>query len=80
MATWIDSLSPELFWDVRRENLSPERHARWLVERVLEGGRWTDWRLLQAHISPAELRNILPRLRLAGREKAFLTAYLDTHV
>lgn len=32
-----------LFWDVDLSNLDVERHARYIIGRVLERGCWKDW-------------------------------------
>jgi hypothetical protein len=39
MKSWINNLSPELFWDVSRKEVDPERNERWLIERVLQRGK-----------------------------------------
>lgn len=35
----IRALSPELLWDVTHEQVHFEKHAAWLLARVLEKGR-----------------------------------------
>ena len=44
------SLSDHLFWDVDRSSIEPERHAPWLVKRVLEYGRWNDWQVVKTQL------------------------------
>ncbi len=76
MATWLSSLSQDLFWDVSIDSVDPKKNLRWLVERIVTRGRWEDWLLLSRHVPREELRAVLPRLRLTGREKHFLEIYL----
>ncbi|MFZ4618854.1 MAG: DUF6922 domain-containing protein [Rectinemataceae bacterium] len=73
----MDSLSPELFWDVRREGIDPETQLRWLIERVVDRGRWKDWLVLKESIPREKMKAVLPRLRLQARERIFLENYLD---
>jgi hypothetical protein len=41
----VQQLAPVL-WDVDPATVDPERHAGFLVQRVLERGRMKDWKLL----------------------------------
>ena len=66
--TWLESLSPDLFWDVARDQVDADKNRRWLVERVLT-----------RHLGYDALREISPRLRLAGRERHFLDWILESH-
>ncbi len=38
--------SKNLFWDVDIQTLNMERHAKYIIARVLELGTLADWRLL----------------------------------
>ena len=42
---FIEQLSPVLFWDMDKSQLDVEKHARGLIQRVLEYGTLSDWRL-----------------------------------
>ncbi len=46
-ADWTEELSDVLFWDVDRKTVNPERHLRWILERVLERGEYGDWLVLK---------------------------------
>lgn len=78
-AQWLEEISPDLFWDVRREDVDVSRHLRWLVERVLSRGRLEDWRVLARHVGYPGLRAVAPELRLAARERHFLEWVLGAH-
>ncbi len=49
MSPFIASLSPHLFWDVDREQVDPEKHRAYIVQRVTERGSLDDWRRLRGH-------------------------------
>lgn len=71
----MNGLSSELFWDVSRKEVDPERHERWLMERVLRRGRWEDWLLIRAHYDKTRLINLSPELRLDPKSAHFLELY-----
>lgn len=49
MSPFIKSLSPYLFWDTDRETVDPEKHRPYIVQRVVERGSFSDWKLLRDH-------------------------------
>lgn len=72
----MTALSDHLFWDVDRSSIDPQRHAAWLVKRVLEYGRWRDWQVLVAHYGKPELAGLVTGLRsLQPRAFAFCRAW-----
>lgn len=75
--SWIDRLSPELFWDVQRGEIRPAEHFRWLVERILTYGRWKDWLLLRDNADMVELILVAGKLRIPERERIFLANQLE---
>lgn len=42
----LEQLSTHLFWDTPAQSIDVERHARWLIQRVLQRGRLSDWQVL----------------------------------
>jgi len=75
MDHWISNLSPELFWDVLQEKVDPEKHEKWLIERVLQRGRWEDWLLLKTHYDKPKLRSLSSKMRLDPKSAHFLKRY-----
>ncbi len=68
----MPELSPRLFWDVRAEEVDPERHAAWLARRVLEYGDWPDWQELVRYYGKDRLAGIVTGIRsLQPRARAF---------
>lgn len=77
MEPWINNLSSYLFWDVPREGIDPDKHARWLVERVLQRGRWEDWLIIRNHYNKRRLLNLKPQLNINPKSAHFLELYLS---
>ncbi len=74
----MNSLSEHLFWDVDRSTIDPEKHAAWLVKRVLEYGRWSDWQALVGHYGRPRLGQIVVAIRsLQPRAFAFCQAWFQ---
>lgn len=48
MATEITQFSKQLFWDVNPDEIDLEKHRKFIVQRVLERGRDSDWERLKA--------------------------------
>lgn len=74
----VQGLSEHLFWDVDRDSIDAEKHASWLVQRVLEKGRWSDWQKLVATYGRNRLADLVTDLRsLEPRAFAFCRAWFD---
>jgi hypothetical protein len=68
----------ELFWDTDPATLDPERHATWILGRILERGTLAQWKAAVAHYGRARLVELLPRMRsLSRRDAAFCALSLD---
>lgn len=77
----MDALSTHLFWDIRREDMDPERHAAWLAKRVLEYGDWSDWQELVAYYGRPRLAKIVTDIRsLDPQALAFCSTWFDLPV
>ena len=73
--SWVDNLSPELFWDINRSTLNPKIHTRWLLERILERGRWEDWILAAQNIDKNHILQISETLRIDSKSRNFLKRF-----
>ncbi|MFP4180643.1 MAG: DUF6922 domain-containing protein [Spirochaetaceae bacterium] len=79
-AAWVDKLSNILFWDVDRNSVDPEKHIRWIIERILEKGDYQDWVILKNSVTKEEMRKEFERLRVDPKAKNFLKRYIhDTN-
>jgi hypothetical protein len=74
--SWVDQLSPVLFWDVNRNTIDAVRHARWLIERVLEKGQWEDWILLWDNLGKETISSLSEGLCLDPKARNFLEHWL----
>jgi len=74
----MQEFSPHLFWDTDPEKISLEKHATWLVSRVLEKGTWDDWKLLLRLMGKSKIRETIPKIRFLEKKALnFACLYLD---
>lgn len=55
----IARLPDHLFWDVNRENLDPEKHAGFIISRVMDRGDHPEVDDVQAYYGDARIRHAL---------------------
>jgi hypothetical protein len=58
-----DAFSKNLFWDTDPAALDMERHAKYIVERVLDYGSWNDWLLVRNYYGLERLKTIALEIR-----------------
>ena len=75
---WVQSLSPELFWDVYQGRVSSAEHIKWLIERVLTYGRARDWSILISNVPTARISDLSTHLKIPERERIFLNNFLES--
>ena len=69
---------PQLFWDLDPLSLDEERHAEFVIERVLEEGTLDAVRVLWRRFGPERIVGVVCRSRRISRRTArFWQAYLD---
>ncbi|OHA06951.1 MAG: hypothetical protein A2934_01545 [Candidatus Sungbacteria bacterium RIFCSPLOWO2_01_FULL_47_10] len=59
-----------LFWDVDPKTIDPKKHARYIIERVLDFGTTEEIRWLFGHYSSAHIKKILDLPRSPIHEKS----------
>ena len=59
----VERLSPSLFWDTNRAKVDSVKHRRWIVQRVLERGSWTDWTTIRDAFTVPVIVSEAQRLR-----------------
>ncbi len=57
------SFSKNLFWDIDTADLDMEKHAAYVVGRVLDYGRWEDWRLIRDYYGLERIKNVALNIR-----------------
>jgi len=70
-----------LFWDVDPKTIDPKKHARYIIERVLEFGNDGEVRWLFAFYPQSLIRETMARSRgvLHGKTKALWVLVLQQH-
>ena len=63
-----NNFSKNLFWDADTSELDMEKHAGYIVERVLDGGTWDDWLFLRTYYGLEKIKNIALDLRSLERK------------
>lgn len=59
----IKKLSPVLFWDIDKSQADMEKYPSFFVQRVLEYGNWSDWKLLLCYYGKDRIVDICKNLR-----------------
>ncbi len=78
---FVKGLSKTLFWDVDIDTIDPEKHAPYIVERVLSRGTMEDFQLLKAYYGKKKIRDTAKSLRyLDDRVLHFCSAYFNTPI
>jgi hypothetical protein len=74
-------IDPNLFWDTDVANLDPQKHATYIIERVVSRGQWDDWKNLLAFYGNDRIKNVVISLRhLDPKTHHFLALYFDCPV
>ena len=70
----INKFSEHLFWDTRTDIVDMEKNAPYVVQRVLEYGRLSDWKLLLSYYGLSRIADIACHLRtLEERALSFIS-------
>ena len=69
-----------LLWDAKNTTIDLERNSSYVVQRVLEYGELSDWRLLQEYYGLKRIVKIAKQLRsLDPKALSFLCVVSNTH-
>lgn len=60
---------PSLFWDVDPKTIDPKKHARYIIERILEFGRDDEVRWMANYYPSKVIKDVLKRSRGVLHEK-----------
>lgn len=83
----LHGLSPLLFWDVDTTNFDIDKSADWLIPRVLEYGKMSDWHYIKHYYGMEKITSVCMNLRtldpvalsficcLSGRKKEDFRCY-----
>ncbi len=71
-------LTPSLFWDINLDELRPDSHARFIIERVLMRGRLADWFQIKEYYGLEKIKNAVVKARYLDKiTLSFCSAYFD---
>ena len=75
----ISSFSKNLFWDVELGSIDMESNSRYVIQRVLEYGRYNDWKLILSHYGLKVISDTATSLRsLDPKALSFISAILPS--
>jgi len=60
---------PSLFWDVDTKTIDPKKHARYIIERILDFGNKRELSWLVRSYPPSDFKRVLENPRVDLREK-----------
>lgn len=74
----LNNISAHLFWDVDVNQLKTEEHARFIIERVINRGNYSDWLNLIKLYSHSEIKRKIVNIKTFDkRTLSFLSMYYD---
>jgi hypothetical protein len=77
----IPLLSKTLFWDVDVITIDPDKHAPYIVERVLSRGSMEDFKHVKAYYGKLKLKSIVKKLRyMDDRVLNFCSVYFGVPI
>jgi hypothetical protein len=72
--------SENLFWDVDENELDMEQHKEFIIERVLDYGRWEDWTQIRSYYSMQTIKDAAMNARtLFPKTLSYIALYTDTN-
>jgi hypothetical protein len=71
--------SPNLFWDIDLAALDMEKHAPYIVERILDHGQMDDWRFIRRYYGLERLKAIALGIRsMSPKSLSFISTVTQT--
>lgn len=71
----ISSFSKNLFWDVEMGSIDMESNSKYIIQRVLEYGRYDDWKLILSYYGLKTISDTAVSLRsLDPKAVSFISA------
>ena len=74
----IGNLSEHLFWDIDINQLRVKKHAKFIIERVINRGNFLDWTNLISLYSKSEIKSRIVEIKTFDkRTLSFLSMYYN---
>ncbi|OGY91629.1 MAG: hypothetical protein A3H70_02935 [Candidatus Komeilibacteria bacterium RIFCSPLOWO2_02_FULL_48_11] len=61
-----------LFWDVDPKTIDPKKHARYVIERILDFGNTPEVKWMRRYYSPRLIKNTLKKSRVIHKKSRSL--------
>lgn len=61
-------LNSALFWDIDIDELDYQKHARFIIERVLTRGNWNDWQELKSYYGLLKIQEEALKIRYLDKK------------
>lgn len=75
----LSPFSSNLFWDIDLTDLDLEKHASFIVNRVLDYGTMKDWLFIKSYYGQERLREIALNIKSMERESlSFIATVTNT--
>jgi len=73
--------SKHLFWDVDEEELDIDHYPAFVLQRVLEYGKWADWVQIRSYYSMQTIKEVVMKLRtLHPQALSYIALYTNTDI
>jgi hypothetical protein len=73
------SFSKNLFWDADPDDLDLDKHKTYIIGRVLDYGKWTDWQIIKNYYGIDEIGNTAKHIRtMFPQSLSFIAAITQT--
>ncbi|WP_084662091.1 DUF6922 domain-containing protein [Sulfobacillus thermosulfidooxidans] len=76
-ADWHRLQQSAAFWDVNPTTLDPQRHAAWIIARILQFGTWDEWLALFRCYPAATIQHALTQRGVPDHIRRFWTPYFS---
>lgn len=77
----ILGLSKALFWDVDHQTIDPQKHAAYIIEKVITLGTMDDFIVIKSFYGKRKIKNVVKKLRyLNDRDLNFCSTYFKLPV
>ena len=74
----LNEFDRALFWDTKPENIDLQKHARYIVERVINRGSLADWKKIKQLYGLEKIKNLSLQIKTFDTKSiCFLSAYFD---
>ncbi|MDR2835263.1 MAG: hypothetical protein LBV69_03560 [Bacteroidales bacterium] len=75
----LNNFSGNLFWDTDPNDIDIEKHAKLIINRVLDYGMWEDWLFIRKYYGLEKIKNLALAIRSMERKSlAFISTMTQT--